>query len=788
MRKRAIALVLCAILVVGIFPVNSASAEGKTDKLFVSTEVKQYNSPTFNKDEFEENLVNSILSQETEINLNKYGDRFSFKYKGESLEGKTDEEKSALITAWIHKTYPELDLQAYTEKYVDLYNLRQWGYKMSSPVNDPNSITIEAIVPFYYFSGSQFKNRNVSYKAVAESMVADLKTSALTNVQKALILHDRLAVHCEYDQENYDKWVEDRNYEIPPDSFNMYGALVNRVAVCQGYSKAYKYMLDLLGIPNRICKSESAAHMWNVLTIDGKEYHVDVTHDDPVRDVSGRVNHTNFLVSTKKFKTHNFDANDIDKAPIDTTYDSFFWGNSTTAFQYINGKIYYIDNKTSDLMMWNGNAKTQVVDIRRSADQNIKLCSYDDMLYYLYNGKVYEVDTTKSPMASHVVWTPDLPVNYRAYGFKLSGNQLVLQCFIDPNYGKEFLIKHRIDKEIDITDAFKKSLSKVSKSLTYDGSPKTLSFNVVYNGELLTLGEEYAAVYSSNVNAGKATVTLSGQNGYVGSATATFTILPRDIKTATIHPISDMEYTGSAIKPEPKVYAVGKRLVRGVDYTLSYSSNVNTGKATVKITGKGNYCGTTSKSFYIHPQKVNGVSFQSATDKTVKIKWKKVSNGTGYAVRRKTSKNGAFKTIAIIKSLKTTTYTDKNVKANKTYYYDVVAFKTIDGEKYGSTASKCITAKTAAAAPKITYSKNLSSKKAKIKWNKVSGAKGYKVYVSTKKKSGFKCVYTGSKCQYTKSKLKKGKTYYFKVTSYKEFGSKKLYSSYSTVKKVKISK
>ena len=41
---------------------------------------------------------------------------------------------------------------------------------------------------------------------------------------------------------------------------------------------------------------------------------------------------------------------------------------------------------------------------------------------------------------------------------------------------------------------------------------------------------------------------------------------------------------------------------------------------------------------------------------------------------------------------------------------------------------------------------------------------------------------------YQMTGLKKGKTYYFKVKSYKKFGSKKLYSSYSTVKKVKISK
>ena len=294
--------------------------------------------------------------------------------------------------------------------------------------------------------------------------------------------------------------------------------------------------------------------------------------------------------------------------------------------------------------------------------------------------------------------------------------------------------------------------------------------------------------YTSNVNAGKATVTLSAQNGYIGTASATFSILPKALKGATIASISDKEYTGSAITPKPNVALGGKRLKAGSDYTLIYSSNVNTGKATVTVTGRGNYSGTVSKYFYIHPKSVQGVKFHSATSKSIKIKWKKVSNGTGYAVRRKTSKKGKFKTIAIIKSLKTTSYTDKKVKANKTYYYDVVAFKTIDGEKYGSTASKCITAKTATSAPKITYSKNLSSKKAKIKWKKVSSASGYKLYVSTKKKSGYKCIYTGSKVQYTKSKLKKGKTYHISVRAYLKQGVAVYESPWSKVLKVKIKK
>ena len=62
-------------------------------------------------------------------------------------------------------------------------------------------------------------------------------------------------------------------------------------------------------------------------------------------------------------------------------------------------------------------------------------------------------------------------------------------------------------------------------------------------------------------------------------------------------------------------------------------------------------------------------------------------------------------------------------------------------------------------------------KRVKIRWDRLSDVTGYKVYMSTKKSSGFKCVVTlrgSSKVSYLKTGLKQNKTYYFKVSSYLE--------------------
>ena len=81
-----------------------------------------------------------------------------------------------------------------------------------------------------------------------------------------------------------------------------------------------------------------------------------------------------------------------------------------------------------------------------------------------------------------------------------------------------------------------------------------------------------------------------------------------------------------------------------------------------------------------------------------------------------------------------------------------------------------------------------SGKKAvKITYKKVSGVSGYQIYMSTKKKSGYKKIATLSskKSSYTKGKLKKGKKYYFKVRTMKKVSGKYRYSSFSKVRSIK---
>ena len=73
----------------------------------------------------------------------------------------------------------------------------------------------------------------------------------------------------------------------------------------------------------------------------------------------------------------------------------------------------------------------------------------------------------------------------------------------------------------------------------------------------------------------------------------------KNLQDAWIEWIADQTWTGSAIEPTVYVMDGETELVLNTDYTVAYSNNVETGTATVTVTGIGNYGGTATKTFTI---------------------------------------------------------------------------------------------------------------------------------------------------------------------------------------------
>ena len=91
---------------------------------------------------------------------------------------------------------------------------------------------------------------------------------------------------------------------------------------------------------------------------------------------------------------------------------------------------------------------------------------------------------------------------------------------------------------------------------------------------------------------------------------------------------------------------------------------------------------------------------------------------------------------------------------------------------------------------KITKAQNVKTKKLTVKWKKTSKAKGYQIQIASNKKfTKGKKTKSLSKTTYSFKKLKKNKYYYVRVRAYVyDSNHKKVYGSWSAVKKVKIKK
>lgn len=118
---------------------------------------------------------------------------------------------------------------------------------------------------------------------------------AETNIQKELDKIDSLLYGSTAEKvlqvHNYliDNIVYDTSNDEISSSHTIYGALVNKLAVCDGYAKAFKYILDRVGISCvEVCgmaqnsTGNTESHAWNDVLVDGKWYAVDVTWDDPI--------------------------------------------------------------------------------------------------------------------------------------------------------------------------------------------------------------------------------------------------------------------------------------------------------------------------------------------------------------------------------------------------------------------------------------------------------------------------------------------------------------------------
>ena len=245
------------------------------------------------------------------------------------------------------------------------------------------------------------------------------------------------------------------------------------------------------------------------------------------------------------------------------------------------------------------------------------------------------------------------------------------------------------------------------------------------------------------------------------------------ITDAVIKYTSACTYTGSAIKPKVTV-TVGEKVLTANDYTVTYKNNVNIGKATLTVKGKGNYTGSVAKSFKINPAAPTSLK-ATATTNSVTLTWKKGAGATAYQVfmvdpstGKAVKKATTTGTTATIKSLEPGTLYTFKVRAyakNSTYYYS----------SYVTVTAKTTVAKVSG----LKFSHGTDSW-VKLTWTQTKNANGYQIYVYDSAASAWVRKATSKTNSVYLKKLDSATTYKVRVRAYNNLDSKLVYGSFSS--------
>ena len=161
---------------------------------------------------------------------------------------------------------------------------------------------------------------------VIDSYIYNLENK--TDFEKELYLHDNVARNVKY----YSDITEIEN--VPAIYHTIYGAFMNKQAVCDGFAKTMQILLDRCNIENIFITGiiNETPHAWNMVRLDSKWYHLDLTSDKYIKESDGTtktVAHAYFNVTDKFIlKSHVIDNQELNPVAVSNTDNYYIKTNS----------------------------------------------------------------------------------------------------------------------------------------------------------------------------------------------------------------------------------------------------------------------------------------------------------------------------------------------------------------------------------------------------------------------------------------------------------------------------
>jgi len=193
-----------------------------------------------------------------------------------------------------------------------------------------------AIKPNYKYA-RQFVKQNVRVVMKYLHTFDSLKTKG--DIEKETYIHDYCLENFSYD------------YTFSDYSHSILGPVLNKTAVCEGIAKFTKLVFDYLGVKSIVVRGKAKnpaledsareMHAWNIVKIDGKAYHLDVTFDMTLKGKKNRYDY--FNLSDEDIKKDHIIT---DNVPACTTtgndyfsINSLFVHNSSELGTFINNNL-----------------------------------------------------------------------------------------------------------------------------------------------------------------------------------------------------------------------------------------------------------------------------------------------------------------------------------------------------------------------------------------------------------------------------------------------------------------
>lgn len=495
--------------------------------------------------------------------------------------------------------------------------------------NGSNYIYIFRVTPVYSTSKEQELIVTEQVKNILGELDVDNNYNSIDKVRG---IYDYITSHSVYDYDSAERYknVEEddfQNMDLTP--WSTYGLLNNKardsknsnMGVCQAYATLLYRLLQDAGVPCRAIVGNpdskgKNSHSWNIINVGGAWYNADATWDTK-ETREGRPKsiqpggHEYYLKSNADFSGH--------------TRSSEFVSEEFNTQYPMTSISYPVDETVAgpyNISFYTGDSSIVIPNQDKNLGEKIDEPVLSPRKGYIFEGWYSGSGTVNDHKWDFESDTVEGAVNLRAH-------------WIDsgvPAYKINGVSVNSVATMVEIKDGDRLSLgsSRNAATIIYtmDGSIPDKEANPdntkIYEDVISVRGN-----VGDTITVNAASVWCIDGSQYKSEVASIVLKIAdesedwgRDIdsedkqefiddgKTAYDLPSSDelwvrgikesVAYTGSAITfPELRVYKGKKLLTSGTDYTVKYTNNVNVGKATINITGRGSYAGNIVKTFEI---------------------------------------------------------------------------------------------------------------------------------------------------------------------------------------------